>query len=68
MKNVPFLGSVPFDRRVVIGGDTGRPVVIADTDSESTKALQAIAQQVAARVSVINFTNSNGNIPINIIE
>ena len=68
MKNVPFLGSVPFDRRVVIGGDTGRPVVIADTDSESTKALQAIAQQVAARVSVINFTNGNGNIPINIIE
>ncbi len=68
MKNVPFLGSVPFDRRIVIGGDTGRPVVVADAESESTKALHTIAQQVAARVSVLNFTNGDGSIPITIID
>ena len=68
MKKVPFLGSVPFDQRVVIGGDTGRPIVVADPDSASTQALQTIAQQVAARVSVLNFTNGDGFIPINIIE
>jgi len=68
MKSVPFLGSVPFDRRVVVGGDTGKPVVVADADSESTQALQAIAKQVAARVSVLNYTNGDGFIPINIIS
>ena len=59
MKNVPFLGSVPFEPTVRIGGDIGKPVVLSQPESESAKAIVAIAKQVAARVSVLNFSSSS---------
>ena len=37
---------------VRLGGDTGEPVIISKPDSEAAKALKAIAEQVAARISV----------------
>jgi ATP-binding protein involved in chromosome partitioning len=49
---VAFLGAVPMEQSVRIGGDTGEPVVASRPDSEAAKALKAIAGQVAARVSV----------------
>ncbi|MBU4224190.1 MAG: Mrp/NBP35 family ATP-binding protein, partial [Chloroflexi bacterium] len=49
---VPFLGAVPMESSVRIGGDTGEPVIVSKPDSEAAKALKAIAEQVAARVSV----------------
>jgi len=52
---VPFLGSVPLDPRVVEGGEAGRPVVIAYPDSPAAQALRAIAQQIAARISILNL-------------
>lgn len=52
---VPFLGSVPLDPRVVEGGEKGRPIVIAAPDSPGAQALRAIAQQVAARISVLHL-------------
>ena len=67
MKNTPFLGSVPLDAAVRIGGDSGRPVVVADPTSETAKRFSEIARQVAARVSVLNF-QSGGFIPISIIN
>jgi ATP-binding protein involved in chromosome partitioning len=50
---VPFLGEVPIDPDVRIGGDEGKPIVMAHPDSEAAKALKDIAGQVAARVSVL---------------
>jgi ATP-binding protein involved in chromosome partitioning len=50
--NVPFLGAVPMETPVRLGGDTGQPVIISQPDSEAAKALKAIAGQVAARISV----------------
>jgi ATP-binding protein involved in chromosome partitioning len=49
---VPFLGAVPMELSVRVGGDSGEPVVVSRPDSEAAKALQSIAEQVAARVSV----------------
>ncbi len=49
---VPFLGAVPMEQSVRIGGDTGEPVVASRPDSDASKALKSIAEQVAARVSV----------------
>jgi ATP-binding protein involved in chromosome partitioning len=46
---VPLLGSVPIDPRVREGGDTGRPIVIADPDSDAAVALRAIATSLGAR-------------------
>jgi ATP-binding protein involved in chromosome partitioning len=49
---VPFLGGIPMDADVRVGGDSGKPVVISMPDSPSGKALQAISQSIAARVSI----------------
>jgi ATP-binding protein involved in chromosome partitioning len=66
LKKVPFLGSVPLDPSIRIGGDSGKPVVEGYPDSEAAKRISEIAKQVAARVSVLNFQQNNV-IPINII-
>jgi len=57
--DVPFLGSIPLDPVVRVGGDTGKPVVHSNPDSDSAKALTSVAEQVAARVSVSALTGNN---------
>jgi ATP-binding protein involved in chromosome partitioning len=47
---VPFLGEVPLDPKVVVGGDTGEPIVSAHPDSAAAQAFQAIARSVAQAV------------------
>jgi len=49
---VPFLGSIPIDADVRVGGDSGKPVVISQPNSPSGKALQAISESIAARISI----------------
>jgi len=49
---VPFLGAVPMESSVRVGGDTGEPVVASRPDSEAARALKSVAEQVAARISV----------------
>ena len=57
---VEFLGEVPLSASVRIGGDTGRPVVIAEPESEQTQAFIHLAEQVAARCSVLQFAGEAG--------
>ena len=45
---VPLLGTVPLDRALREAGDTGTPVVEADPDAESSRAIVALAETVAA--------------------
>jgi ATP-binding protein involved in chromosome partitioning len=52
---VPFLGSVPLDPNVREGGDAGKPIVVNKPDSAAAQALNQVARQVAARISVINL-------------
>ncbi len=47
---VPFLGEVPLDARVVIGGDAGRPVVASDPDSAAARTYTSAAEAVAGRL------------------
>ncbi|MEB3294526.1 MAG: Mrp/NBP35 family ATP-binding protein [Synechococcales bacterium] len=49
---VPLLGCIPLEIPLRQGGDQGLPIVLADPESASAQALVAIAQQVAAKVSV----------------
>ena len=49
---VPLLGSIPLEIAVREGGDVGLPILLSHPESASAKALTALAQQVAARVSV----------------
>lgn len=66
--NVPYLGSVPLDARVRVGGDSGEPIVTAYPESPAAQALQKIAQDVAARISVLTLASHAANfIPIQMI-
>ncbi|MGA9380570.1 MAG: iron-sulfur cluster carrier protein ApbC [Phormidium sp.] len=49
---VALLGCVPLEISLREGGDRGIPIVAADPDSASAKALKQIAGQIAAKVSV----------------
>ncbi len=55
---VPLLGCVPLEIPLRQGGDRGVPITVADPDSASAKALKAIAQQIAAKVSVAALTSA----------
>jgi ATP-binding protein involved in chromosome partitioning len=57
---VPFLGSVPMQPNVRIGGDNGQPVVVSDPESESAKALKVLAETIAARISVMALGGDSG--------
>ena len=45
---IPFLGRVPIDPAIRVGGDTGNPIVIATPDSPQAKAFREIAAKLAA--------------------
>lgn len=47
-----FLGAIPIAISIREGGDLGIPVVISQPDSAQAKAFRAVAQNVAAQVSV----------------
>jgi ATP-binding protein involved in chromosome partitioning len=51
---IPFLGEIPLELRVRVGGDQGRPVVAAYPDSPEAEAFMSVARAVAGRVSVAN--------------
>jgi ATP-binding protein involved in chromosome partitioning len=63
----PFLGKVPMDPEVRVGGDSGKPIVISKPESPTAKAMIDIAQNVAAKVSVAALSQEN-EVPINIVE
>jgi len=48
-----FLGKVPIDQNVRIGGDSGKPIVISNPDSPVAQALCEIAGKVAANTANI---------------
>jgi ATP-binding protein involved in chromosome partitioning len=62
-----FLGKIPIDQNVRIGGDTGKPIVVSHPESAVAKSLQEIAQKIAAKVSVAAMSANNA-LPINIVE
>ena len=62
-----FLGGVPIDQSIRIGGDSGTPVVISHPESGVAKALTSVAEQIAAKVSVAALNASSNFIPIETI-
>lgn len=54
--DLPLLGCIPLEMPVRQGGDQGLPILVQAPESTAAKALWAIAQQVAARVSVAALT------------
>lgn len=59
---VAFLGEIPLDPKIRLGGDTGLPVSITEPDSALGQAFKNVAQQVAAKVSVLNAQAAQGEL------
>jgi ATP-binding protein involved in chromosome partitioning len=57
--DVPFLGAIPLNPNVRIGGDNGQPIIITDPEADAAKALRAAAEAVAARMSVLALTGND---------
>ena len=62
-----FLGKIPIDQNVRIGGDSGKPILVSYPDSPVANALREISQRIAAQVSVAALSTKN-ELPINIVE
>jgi ATP-binding protein involved in chromosome partitioning len=50
MLGVPFLGEVPLDPKVVVGGDSGEPIVVLDPNSVAAQAFREIARRIAQQI------------------
>lgn len=50
-----FLGGIPIDPRIRMGGDNGKPIVVEHPDSENAKVIIEIAQNLAAQISIKNI-------------
>ena len=51
-----FLGAIPLHPQVRIGGDSGRPVVAEQPDSEYARVFTTSAGRLAQRVSILAAT------------
>jgi ATP-binding protein involved in chromosome partitioning len=52
LTGVPFIGSIPIDPQVRVGGDDGNPVSLSHPDSAVSQALTEVAEKIAAQISV----------------
>jgi ATP-binding protein involved in chromosome partitioning len=53
--DVPFLGRIPLYQPIREGGDTGRPIVIAEPESPAGRAFLATAERTAAEISIASY-------------
>ena len=47
---LPFLGKIPMDPKVVMAGDDGKPYLSSDADSPATKAFSEVITAVETRI------------------
>lgn len=47
---IPFLGYIPIDPSIRAGGDSGRPIVVNNPDSQQSEAFRSIAEKIQSRL------------------
>ncbi|MBI0582544.1 MAG: P-loop NTPase, partial [Methanomassiliicoccales archaeon] len=47
---VPFLGRIPLDPKVVLGGDDGSPIVLQDKSNPASQAFDDMTERVLAKM------------------
>ena len=50
---VDYLGTIPLDPRVRVGGDTGAPIVAVAPESAAAVAIRLLARKIAGRVNAM---------------
>lgn len=53
-----FLGEVPLEPQIRMGGDEGSPIVVRAPESVAAQAIRQVAQKVAAAISVQNLLHT----------
>lgn len=53
---VPFLGEIPIETKIRIGGDRGTPIVTMEPDNEHAQSIRKIARNLAAQISIRNIS------------
>ncbi len=54
-RQIPFLGEIPLDPLVRVGGGEGQPLVLAQPDSPQAEIFERVASSLAAQISQVNF-------------
>ena len=54
-RQVPFLGEIPLDPAVRVGGGAGLPLVLAQPESAQARIFAEVAAQLAGQISQVNF-------------
>lgn len=57
---LPFLGRIPLDPRVRVGGGDGQPIMVAAPGSAVGRVFRDVAAHIAAEVSKENFRSREG--------
>jgi len=52
---VPFLGEIPIDTKIRVGGDQGKPIVALEPEKEVAQNIRKIARNLAAQISIRNI-------------
>ena len=54
---LPYLGGIPLDPRIRVGGGDGQPLMVAAPDSPAAHVFAGVAAHIAGRVSQENFAS-----------
>jgi ATP-binding protein involved in chromosome partitioning len=54
----PLLGEIPIYTPIRVGGDVGIPIVVLEPEAEQSKVIRQIARNVAAQMSINQFSRS----------
>lgn len=61
---LPFLGAIPLTTAIRTTSDAGKPIVIDQPDSEESKAFTAVAENLAAQVSIQNLAAKDQEVKV----
>jgi ATP-binding protein involved in chromosome partitioning len=64
---VDLIGEVPMDPIVRKSGDSGKPVVLENPESDAAKAFIVVAKKIAAKISVLAMEGKK-HIPLEIVD
>ncbi len=60
----PFLGGIPIDPRIRIGGDNGTPIVYDIPDTEHANIIMDISRKIAEQVNIRNVKQGSSQVEI----
>lgn len=65
---VPYIGQIPMDPQVRIGGDSGVPIVVSQPEAAAAIALRDIANDVALKAALAARASQSQSVPITISD